>query len=111
MSVPQPMPNPQYRRGTLRPGVHRQEATLGRAAARTRNRCLQATVRNEVGDRVDQQWFEEPPGFGATASAWSGKRISCDPAQASWLERTASRSFDEAARVGSRADGKNTENE
>src|SRR5271169_4695746 len=109
MSVPQPMPDRQYRRGTLLPGVHRQEASLGRAASGTRNRCLQATVCNAVGDRVDQQWFEEPPGSGATASARSWKRVSCDPAQAGWLERAASRSLDEAARVGSPADGKNTE--
>ena len=111
MSVSEPMPDRQYRRRTLRPGVHRQEASLGRAASGTRNRCLQATVRHAVGDRVDQQRFEEPPGSGTTAPARSGKRVSCDLAQAGWLERTASRSIDEAAHVGSRADSKNTEKE
>src|SRR5271166_3385128 len=111
MSVPETMPDRQYRRGTLRPGVHRQAASSGRAASGTRNRCLQATVRDAVGDRVDQQRFEKPPGTGATARAWSGKRVSCDLAQAGWLERAASRSLDEAPRVGSRTDGKNAEKE
>src|SRR5208337_4043084 len=84
MSVPETMPDRQHRRGTLRPGVHRQAAASGRAASGTRNRCLQGTVRDAVGDRVDQQRFEEPPGTGATARAWSGKRVSCDLAQAGW---------------------------
>src|SRR5271157_1611501 len=66
MSVPQPMPDRQYRGGTLLPGVHRQAAPSGRAASGTRNRCLQGTVRDAVGDRVDQQRSEEPPGSGAT---------------------------------------------
>src|SRR5271157_911255 len=111
MSVPQPMPDRQYRGGTLLPGVHRQAAPSGRAASGTRNRCLQETVRDAVGDRVDQQRPEEPPGSGATARAWSGKRVSCDLAQAGWLERAASGSFEEAARVGGRTDGKDAENE
>src|SRR5271157_2426126 len=111
MSVPQPMPDRQYRRGTLLPGVHRQATPSGRAASGTRNRCLQGTIRDAVGDRVDQQRFEEPPRSGAIASAWTGKRVSCDPAQTGWLERAASRSLDEAPRVGSRADGKNAEKE
>src|SRR5271157_5210933 len=81
MSVPETMPDRQHRRGTLRLGVHRQAAASGRAASGTRNRCLQRTVRDAVGDRVDQQRFEEPPGTGATARAWSGKRVSCDLAQ------------------------------
>ncbi len=109
MSVPETMPDRQHRRGTPHPGVHRQAAPSGRATSGTRNRCLQGTVRDAVGARVDQQRFEVPPGSGATASAWSGKRVSCDLAQTGWLERAASRSLKEAARVGSRADGKTAE--
>jgi len=41
--------------------------------------------------------------------ACTGKRISCDLAQAGRLERAASGSLGEDARVGSRADGKNVE--
>src|SRR5271157_6634704 len=111
MSLPETMPDRQHRRGTLRPGVHRQAAASGRAASGTRNRCLQGTVRDAVGDRVDQQRFEEPPGPGATARARSGKRVSCDLAQAGWLEPAASRGLEEAVRMGGRADGKNAEKE
>ena len=47
------------------------------------------TVRDAVGDRVDQQRLEEPPGAGTTCAYAVGERLSCDLAQAGWLERAA----------------------
>jgi len=100
MSVPETMPDRQYRRGALRPGVHRRAAPSGRAASGTRNQGLQGTVRDAVGDRVDRQRREEPAGAGQASGSRSGDRVSRGLAQAGWLERAASRSLEEAPRSG-----------
>ena len=86
--------------------------TRSRLADRRGNKkpSLQATVRHAVGDRVDQQRSEEPPGagklrlaVGGASFVWSGT---------SWLAGTyCEPQLRRSSRVGSRADSKNTEKE
>src|SRR4051794_16552820 len=111
MCVPATMPDREYRRRPLHPGLQRSTTTPGGAASGTRDRRLQEAVRPAVGGGVDQQRPEEPTGLGQACGTRPGERLSCGLAQVGRLERAASRSLDEAPRLGSRAGGQGAETE
>ena len=78
------------RDGKFTLGLHRQGASACGTSRGRGDRGVQGALRAALGDRVDQQRFEESSGPGPVARPWSRERVPCAPSQSRRLERAAS---------------------